>query len=281
MGGCQCQKFKESTLVVELNGQAEFKSGNTMRPNNKVSPNSNSNPKLLIGPKYDRQVNSIDDTKSITSVVDKGKGQLKKFQKNVIKYEGIPYNEGTYEDMIFRGTNNIQSHHTSFDRKEFINNLFFEYNFVRSNPMLYADKIKLHMQHINEKNNKFYFETEDQKVVLSKGKECFMKAIECLMQTKPLPLLQLVEDIALELNDNMDSQKINQFLKNRTNDYCKYNIDITGKNAETSCILQLVDDTNNKGARRDNILNPLFKYIGISMIKGKGRYYNVYSTFSN
>jgi hypothetical protein len=41
-----------------------------------------------------------------------------------------------------------------------------------------------------------------------------------------------------------------------------------------------VDDTNNKGARRDNILNPLFKYIGISMIKGKGRYYNVYSTFS-
>ncbi len=280
MGGCQCQKVKESTLVVELDGQGELKSGNTIRPNSKVSPNSNSNPKSHVGQNLDREVNSKDDTKSITSVADNRKGQSKKFKKNVIKFEGIPYNEGTYEEMIFSGTNNVQSNNTSFDKKEFINNLFFEYNFVRSNPMLYAEKIRSHMQYIIEKNNKFYFETEDQKVVLSKGKECFMKAIECLMQTKPLPLLQLVEDLALELNDNMDSQKINQFLKNRTNDYCKYNIDITGKNAETSCILQLVDDTNNKGARRDNILNPFFKYIGISMIKGKGRYYNVYSTFS-
>lgn len=52
---------------------------------------------------------------------------------------------------------------------------------------------------------------------------------------------------------------------------CHY--DIGSSNAAVSAALQIVDDSNFKGARRNNILNEKFKYVGYGSAKVKAKHY--------
>jgi hypothetical protein len=53
---------------------------------------------------------------------------------------------------------------------------------------------------------------------------------------------------------------------------CAFNMDLGVSDPETSLLLQVVDDSPFKGKRRDNILNPNFKYVGISFLKQKTKF---------
>ncbi len=52
---------------------------------------------------------------------------------------------------------------------------------------------------------------------------------------------------------------------------CHY--DIGSNNSEVSAALQVVDDSNFKGARRANILNKNYKYVGSGHAKIKAKHY--------
>ena len=148
--------------------------------------------------------------------------------------------------------------------KTFVNQLLFEFNSARSNPILYCEKIKNHMNCI----------------------KCFNDAIDIMSSLPPLVILQFSDDLVIHVPEDFNYQIKNDLIKTKKNDplfafkNIGFNLDISGKNAEACCILQLIDDTGNKGQRRSNILNPDFRYVGISAAKGKGKTHTVYSIFS-
>ena len=169
--------------------------------------------------------------------------------------------------------------------KTFVNQLLFEFNSARSNPIIYCEKIKNHMNCIKLNENQYYYEN-DIKIMLKNGKKCFNDTIEIMSSLPPLVILQFSDDLVIHVPEDFNYQIKNDLIKTKKNDplfafkNIGFNLDISGKNAEACCILQLIDDTGNKGQRRSNILNPDFRYVGISAAKGKGKTHTVYSIFS-
>ena len=92
--------------------------------------------------------------------------------------------------------------------------------------------------------------------------------------------------ITIPVPDNEDDIKNKSYLKEKVEEINNnYNIqtywrDII-KDAETSFILMIVDDTGSKsGLKRKDILNPDFKYIGISSVQ-IDKSFVCYMTFSD
>ena len=105
--------------------------------------------------------------------------------------------------------------------------------------------------------------------------------IDKLSNLEPMNKLIVKKELELEVpekeeykNDfinelfNAKKEELKDQFKNIT---CHY--DIGSSNAAVSAALQVVDDSNFKGARRNNILNPNFKYVGIGMQKVKNKFY--------
>ena len=85
-----------------------------------------------------------------------------------------------------------------------------------------------------------------------------------------------------------DLNKIIDFIKIKKNEFSdinKYKLfgfhyDNGSIHSEISIILQLVDDNDANGQRRNNILNRDFKYLGVSVGKIKPNRFIVYLSFA-
>lgn len=161
-----------------------------------------------------------------------------------------------------------------------------EINECRSNPPAYAKKIENVLQFIKENKEKGggTFEKEGMpKVALNRGEPAFREFIEKLKTIEPLPKLEARDDLKVDINEDpqkwTDKNLISEAVNNRkaaikdTSNYNAFNFhfDVGSPVAETSFILQLVDDTPFKGSRQRNILNKDFKYVGISSLKVKNK----------
>lgn len=107
------------------------------------------------------------------------------------------------------------------------------------------------------------------KVNVYKGKESFREAAEILKKTPPMEKLQFNKDIAIPLPDNEEDIINSSFIKSKVNEIRKhFNINIYFKeyikNPEIAVLLMIVDDSENfRGKKRECLLNPNLKYIGI------------------
>jgi len=70
---------------------------------------------------------------------------------------------------------------------------------------------------------------------------------------------------------NKKKEEVKDHFKNIT---CHY--DIGSALEKVSAALQVVDDSNFKGQRQKNILNPRFKYVGVGNAKVKKKHYCFY-----
>jgi len=142
-------------------------------------------------------------------------------------------------------------------------------NKIRKDPPSYSNTILSNIQYITKENNKIIFKKKV-KVKLNKGEEAFKLAAEKLKQISPMNELVMKSEIAIplplaeeEINDNtlLINQVNNIRQSHNINVYFKNMI----KNPEIAVLLLIVDDSlNNPGAKRNAILNPNFKKIGIN-----------------
>ena len=142
-------------------------------------------------------------------------------------------------------------------------------NKIRRDPPSYANTILENMKYITNENNKLIFKKKV-KVLLNKGEEAFKSAAETLKQMKPMEDLIKKNEIAIPLPLTEDEINDNTLLVNQVNNLRQnYNINVYFKNLiknpEIAVLLLIVDDSKNKpGAKRNALLNPKFRKIGIN-----------------
>jgi hypothetical protein len=142
------------------------------------------------------------------------------------------------------------------------------------------------IQYIKENKEKGggTFEKEGMpKVALNRGEPAFREFAARLRTMNPIPTLEPRENLKVPINEDpqkwtdktLISESVNK-QKAAIKDSSNYNafnfhFDVGSPQAEISFILQLVDDTPFKGSRQKNILNPEYKYVGISTFKVKNK----------
>ena len=142
-------------------------------------------------------------------------------------------------------------------------------NKIRRDPPSYAPTILENMKYIVNENNKLIFKKKV-KVLLNKGEEAFKSAAETLKQMKPMEDLIKKNEISIPLPLTEDEINDNTLLVNQVNNLRQnYNINVYFKNLiknpEIAVLLLIVDDSKNKpGAKRNALLNPKFRKIGIN-----------------
>ena len=164
-------------------------------------------------------------------------------------------------------------------------------NQIRANPVSYADVIEECIQNITEEQDKID-ETKTRiiykkkvKVALNRGESAFKDAAEELRNMEPLPPLELKNDICVPLPEEEAEIKDSSYLREQVKIIReKTNIDVFFKDLikipEVSALLMIVDDSEkNPGKKRQAVLNPEFKYIGISS-KFIGKTFIAYFAFS-
>ena len=107
------------------------------------------------------------------------------------------------------------------------------------------------------------------KVNLYRGEEGFREAAEALKNTSPMEKFIFNKDIVIPLPDKEEDIIDSTFIKNKANEIRLHsNINVYFKeyikNPEIAVLLMIVDDTEvMSGKKRECLLNPNFKYIGI------------------
>ena len=154
-------------------------------------------------------------------------------------------------------------------------------NRIRSDPVRYSQKILELADFVKIEEQKIIFDKNGTRVGLNRGVEHFKTVAAMISDKTNSPALELMEDICVPIPENFDlkdkqwQDSLMKSLKIDTGDkYSAYaiNIDVGSDHAETSLLLQIIDDNKIfNGKRRDNILNPNHKYAGISYSKQKNR----------
>lgn len=116
-----------------------------------------------------------------------------------------------------------------------------------------------------------------------------MDCVSYLNNLNPMHPLILSKEITISFNEeeNRENYLDKKFMNNAINNLKKsvkvkhlnFHYDYGSCNPEISCIIQLVDDNVSNFYRRNNILNPNYNYIGISIAQIKKKKFLVYCTF--
>ena len=163
-------------------------------------------------------------------------------------------------------------------------------NKIRKDPKNYAEIIEDSIQNIleiqsDEENSPKLIFKKKVKVALARGEPAFTEAAEQLRNTKPLRPLKLKNEICITLPDNEEDIKDSSYLREQVKIIRENtNIDVFFKDLikipEVSVLLMIVDDsTKSPGKKRQAVLNPDYKYIGITS-KFIGKTFVAYFTFS-
>ena len=153
---------------------------------------------------------------------------------------------------------------------EYVKKVFSLINNVRSNPSKFVKVIEETEKYIKEINGRKIFDDNRIKVSLNEGKKMFEDCSNYLKNLQPMPELIFCDDIVLECpKDEQKIKDINYFKEKLMEKREKYGISAYFKDSikipEVSVLLMLVDDSaKNPKRKRETLLNPNYKYIGIS-----------------
>lgn len=193
------------------------------------------------------------------------------------------YVESNYNFHSYLHTNNINS--LCFA-------LFNEINQLRTKPKTYIAKIAKYLPYITNRDDKKLFNVgSDVFISLNTGQEAFENAIAYLSGVSPMSPLTLSQELTIEIEDSEEDITSLEYIKKaytRKSESVKDFFDIVGfhydksvDNAEISALLQIVDDTGANYVRRNNIMNPRARYVGISASCVKENVYCFYLVFGN
>ena len=265
--GCRCDsKFEE--LEIEKSANIENPNSNpnfqTISEENKISSNNTLLHKSsTLTPdikNYLSKHNEIFQTISDKNVTIN-------YDENTSKKNTIDYYQPEEEDDSLE-ENMIDK---SVPSDEFSKYIFTQINLLRENPSSFINLIQGSESNIQrDKKNRLIYKAK-LKVALDKGIKAFEEAKLILSNTKPMPKLNFDYDMKLKLPKNEINIKSNNYLKNQVLIKGDKGISIKAYwkeiiyDPETCFVLMIVDDNGKKaGFKRRNLLNPEYKYIGIS-----------------
>ena len=203
--------------------------------------------------------------------------------------------EETQEKFSERQNNEIDINENNQDKNlkysDYPQKMLNLINYIRANPVAFADTIEDSIQNITEEVDKNddskirIIYKKKVKVALNNGEIAFKNAAEELRKMSPLPPLVLKNDICVPLPDEETEIKDSSYLREQVKILREStNIDVFFKDLikipEVSALLMIVDDSEkNPGKKRQAVLNKDFKYIGISS-KFIGKTFIAYFAFS-
>ena len=153
---------------------------------------------------------------------------------------------------------------------EYVKKVFFLINRVRLNPSEFVSAIETAEKCIKEINGRKIFDDNKIKVSLNEGKKMFHDCADYLRNLQPMEELNFCDDIVLECpKDEHKIKDINFFKQQLISKKEKFGIEAYFKDSiriqEISVLLMLVDDSvKNPRKKRETLLNPKYKFIGIS-----------------
>ena len=177
----------------------------------------------------------------------------------------------------------ISTEKDEIDKFNYPQTLLNIFNLIRANPKLYAQKVEYAIKYIKteiqtvkdeatgeKKNIEKHFFKKKLKVALNKGEIIFHNAAKRLREMISLPPLQMDNNLMIELPNNIKELYSNKYLikqaekvKKRSSLEIFYKDLI--KDPIISALLMIVDDNeNNDNRKREAILNPDYKYVGIN-----------------
>ena len=168
-------------------------------------------------------------------------------------------------------------------KNDFNKRVFELINKIRLNPSEYAttilDNIKYIIYETHLVPNEETGEEEDKrvcifkkkvKVTLNKGESSFQEAAKVLENTPPMDKFIFKEKIILPLPNNEDELLDHKYLKKQATEIMRKNkisfyFHAYIKNPEIAVLMMIIDDnSNNIGKKRNYLLNPDLKFIGIN-----------------
>ena len=167
---------------------------------------------------------------------------------------------------------NIESKEISsiYPLTDYVKKVFVLINKIRTSPSKFVTVIEQAEKYIKEINGRKIFDGNGIKVSLNEGKTMFRDCAQYLKTLAPMEELNFCDDIVLECpTDESKIKDINIFKEKVLEKKEKTGIIAYFKDSvripEISVLLMLVDDAiKNPRKKRETLLNPNYKYIGIS-----------------
>ncbi len=213
----------------------------------------------------DNEINNIDDEQEKKSEPEIQNNLDLNEYDNVLLTEKNEKNE--QEEEITNLESNIQNENEQQSNK-FNTKTLDLINQIRKDPPSYSQKILDNIQYITNENGKKIFKKKV-KVLLNRGEDAFKVAANILKNTSPMDELVLKPQIVIPLPETEDEIHDNKMLRNKVERIREnHNINVYFKNMiknpEVAVLLLIVDDSaNNPGKKRNAILNPEYKKIGL------------------
>ena len=157
--------------------------------------------------------------------------------------------------------------------------LFEQINQIRAAPQSFIQSIQDAKKYIKPLKDGGYSYDGRIKVALSEGVPAFDEAIGFLKSQKPMEKLKFSRKLIPPTPKDINEMKDLNVLKTKIENMINNGINIKSywrdmvKDPKISLLLMIIDDTGaRKGTRRNDILNPNLKYIGISSVVINGEF---------
>ena len=292
--GCECLKMKNLDMeIITKNIEKDYISHKKENMRNtdtyfnslKTSDNQQSKIENQNSKNYSNDISSkrkIDENISVKQKQIKNKNSKKSVNKKInLDIDEIKLKRELNSNL----NNNIINEKKQMD--DFSQYIFNHINKIRENPQSFISNIEEAKPYILYNKSKKLIYKKNVKVALSEGIPAFQEAISILKICKPMNKLIFEPKLMVKLPDNEDDIIDKEYFKCEVRKMISEGIPIKSywrdiiNDPETSFLMMIVDDTGKKsGMKRNDILDPNMKYIGICS-KSIGKYFICFLTFSD
>ena len=292
--GCECLKMKNLDMeIITKNIEKDYiyhkkenmRNTDTYFNSLKTSDNQQSKIENQNSKNYSNDINSkrkLDENISVKQKQIKNKNSKKSVNKKI----NLDINEIKLKrELNSNLNNNIINEKKQMD--DFSQYIFNHINKIRENPQSFINNIEEAKPYILYNKSKKLIYKKNVKVALSEGIPAFQEAISILKICKPMNKLIFEPKLMVKLPDNEDDIIDKEYFKYEIRKMISEGIPIKSywrdiiNDPETSFLMMIVDDTGKKsGMKRNDILDPNMKYIGICS-KSIGKYFICFLTFSD
>ena len=234
---------------------------------------------------FSNDINSKKELEGNISEIKRKQIKKRNSKKQLDKRINIDSSEIKLKREINTNINTIINEKKPMD--DFSQYIFDHINKIREDPQSFINNIEEAKTFILYNKSKKLIYKKNVKVALSEGIPAFQEAISILKICKPMNKLIFEPKLMVKLPDNEDDIINKEYFKFEIKKMKSKGIPIKSywrdiiNEPETSFLMMIVDDTGMKsGMKRNDILDPDMKYIGICS-KSIGKYFICFLTFSD
>ena len=286
--GCECSLNNLNKLIyndADVNIKKDIEIKSSINSNKILNSNNNQKEDNIIEAKIPEETD-LEKEKEKNNKLKKSKIEEHKDDKNEEEQKFIEKKTEDKEKLEEKEKDNSQEkseQNECISKNHYNQRVFDLINQIRLNPSEYSQTILDNINNIITETHKvvnketgiveakqtFVFKKKV-KVNLFRGEECFREAAEILKNTQSMNKFKFNKDIVIPLPDNENDIINSTFIKSKASEIRTHNsISVYFKeyikNPEIAVLLMIVDDReNSNGKKRECLLNPNLKYIGIN-----------------